>query len=371
MEPEHDFVFWIQFEDFINVFNRVFIIEDLSTREKMTSKRYLSKWVIGDFIGGSGGPPRDLGSQLTQGAASGMELLTAEDVANYYANLSSQAQESESDSDDDEDEKNTDPFTDNPMYPFSLTEPTRISITLFQADRRWSTARMDGDPLSMCVSDFATRGGRSRACMEYPYAIGFVLLKLYGLKMRVTTFRPRKLIGSSIGIVHLNCTSNVFDLLPGRYAIVPFTHVILPRSIEYAVFIHFKTGILDFEVEDLLKERPVDETVSDDELDTQPAPQSAVTKAAVALPTEAPLERWSWQEDVEELSIMTVYEQVGDLARSLKLAKNEISTMKHQIDAMRKDQLRISYEINILLEKKRAEENDAAATTKKGRGAKK
>jgi hypothetical protein len=371
MEPEHDFVFWIQFEDFISVFNRVFIIEDLSTREKMTSKRFLSKWVIGDFIGGSGGPPRDLASQLTSGAATGMELLTAEDVANYYANLTSQAQESESDSDED-DEKNTDPFTDNPMYPFSLTEPTRVSITLFQADRRWSTARMDSDPLTMCVSDFATRGGRSRACMEYPYAIGFVLLKLYGLKMRVTTFRPRKLVGSSIGIVHLNCASNVFDLLPGRYAIVPFTHVILPRSIEYAVLVHYKSGILDFEVEDLLKERPVDETVSDDELDAQSAPQSTTAKAGVVLPTEAPLEKWNWLEDVEELSIMTVYEQVGDLARSLKLAKNEISTMKSQIEAMRKDQLRISYEVNLLLEKKRAEESEAAvAGGRKGRGARK
>ena len=72
-------------------------------------------------------------------------------------------------------------FSDNPMYPFSVTEPTDLCVSLFQADRRWSVSRLGESLRDLKCSEFLRRADRLAACMKYRVGIGFVILKLNGL----------------------------------------------------------------------------------------------------------------------------------------------------------------------------------------------
>ena len=50
----------MQIEDFIELFHRVYLVNDLTWKNRnVETKRYLSYWIPGDYIAGSGGPPLD------------------------------------------------------------------------------------------------------------------------------------------------------------------------------------------------------------------------------------------------------------------------------------------------------------------------
>jgi hypothetical protein len=142
VEPDCEFLCWVQFEDFVEVFNRIYIIEDISWLDNYTSRRYCSTWVVGDYVAGSGGPPGDFLAAATKSedifgvsprergggnASPGMSGAAA-----VSGGEDDDEDEDEDDESEEEEEENGDPFTDNPMYPFSVTEPTDISIALFQ-----------------------------------------------------------------------------------------------------------------------------------------------------------------------------------------------------------------------------------------------
>ena len=317
MEPDGEFLCWIQFEDFVSVFNRVNIVDDLSWSPNFASRRYLSKWVVGDFVAGSGGPPSERLLSFDSG----------EDAGLYSPREGQQEEEDEDDEDDESSiDKNADPFTDNPMYPFSVTEPSDLVVSLYQGDRRWSVARVSDDPLDVSVYDYAVRGGRVASACTYPVAVGLVVLRLSGLKMRVTTFKLKKIVASSFGILHSNVVSTHVRLLPGRYAIVPFTHQILPFNMDYAISCQFLKGTIEFEINDIIKERPIDTVPSDDEDDNETT-QKPKAEPVFSVPEEAPSVVWEWKEDSEEMGILSVYEQVGDLARQLRRLRNEVAAM--------------------------------------------
>ena len=347
----------MQFEDFVEVFNRVFIINDISWDHRWVERRFVSTWVAGDYVAGSGGPPSEFLFQSDgdifgspRGSSAAKSLSSAGkrglDSGGIGTTVGSKDENSLGDDDDDDDEseeeeeeENGDPFTDNPMYPFSVTEPTSINIALFQADKRWSASRVADDPLDICLHEYAVRGGRSRACMEYPVAIGFVVLKLSGLKMRCTTFKMKKIAGTSFGINHSNVTTNYIHLLPGRYAIVPFTHEIMQYSTEYILYTQFSKGAVEFEINDILKERPIDTVLSEDEDAEEAGRDDKIIKKssehAFAIPEECPDEPWMWKEDFEEQGILSIYEQVGDLAKQLRRLRAEMKRMDADVTEMK------------------------------------
>lgn len=92
----------------------MYVINDLSFKEKISTKRYLSYWVPGDYIAGSGGPPLDRSIRSPRGGG----------------------EEDEDEEEEEEDDDLPDPFTDNPMYPLTVSEPSDLIITLYQSDRR-------------------------------------------------------------------------------------------------------------------------------------------------------------------------------------------------------------------------------------------
>lgn len=43
---------WLQIEDFVEVFNRLYVAVDLSMMENAIEKRFLSSWIPGDIVAG-------------------------------------------------------------------------------------------------------------------------------------------------------------------------------------------------------------------------------------------------------------------------------------------------------------------------------
>ena len=107
-------------------------------QDNMVTKRFLSKWVPGDFIVGSGGPPLDTSSPPPPPAVDMFPDAESKDGSLDEGKAVELDEEDGEDDDDDDDdsEQAPNPFTDNPMYPLVVSEPTAINVVLFQADRR-------------------------------------------------------------------------------------------------------------------------------------------------------------------------------------------------------------------------------------------
>ena len=156
-------------------------------------------------------------------------------------------------------------FTDNPMYPFSVTEPTQVCISLYQPDRRWSVGRLGEDPRNIVATTYASRAERLAACMRYSQALGFVVVRLFGLKMRLTEYKLRKIVGCSDDIDSSNVVGATVQLRPGRYAIIPFTDKVVASAQDYILYCSFCDTQVEFELTDLLAEKPMDADISDDD----------------------------------------------------------------------------------------------------------
>lgn len=333
VQPGVDGLYWLQVEDFVELFNRVYVLEDLSFEEGVVSRRFLSKWVPGDYIVGSGGPPLDPLADAAEDKTSKQKkkAVAGESKREVDEEQSEEESQSESDSDEESDDAPI-PFADNPMYPFVVSEPTFISVALYQADRRWTVSRLGvSNPGVVSASSFAVRGARIEACMNYERAVGFVILDLTGNKVRVTTFSPQRIVDGSDYIQFSNVVSKLIHLDPGRYCLVPFTDVPVDnRILEYILRCSFREGTLDFEVKDLVKERPIDDMPSDDEDDAEQDRKAQLKKRPMygVCPMLLLPERWEWEEEVQELGSMAIYEQVSDLAYLLRAMKKEVRSMQ-------------------------------------------
>ena len=79
------------------------------------------------------------------------------------------------------------------------------------------------------------------------------------MKMRVTNFKLKKLAGGCDRLEWSNSCSGPVRLRPGRYAIIPYTDIALDDPMEYKLVVSYKDGAVDFEIKDILVERPIDE----------------------------------------------------------------------------------------------------------------
>lgn len=195
------------------------------------------------------------------------------------------------------------------------------------------------NPLAISAASFAKRDGRIDASMHYPRAIGFVIVKLSGLKVRVTTFSMKRIISNSEFIQFSSVCSKLVHLVPGRYAIVPFTDIPIDNAvIDYCLVTQYKEGSIDFEINDIIKERPMDTVPSDDEDDDNAAAEKRklLGPGHGACPLLLSIQRWEWEEDVQESGAIAVYEQINDLAfllRSLRKDVKDLQKMQVQAEA--------------------------------------
>jgi hypothetical protein len=473
-QPYERDIHWIQIEDFVDIFNRVYCLTDCSFMKgakkegddqkkkeggkkiQVETKKFYSKWIPQDSLVGSGGPPLELPSEVdvgrvdeltkrkanldntlgaleksmaaldareekkkeaaegqSQGQGQGEEKsgtvafleTTAEDEEGLDEELNEGAgfviyQPGDSDDEgedgkggfkgavapeagesgveggssskvDDEDSPGVglyhslelnDAFTDNPMYPFTVSEPAHVCVTLYQPDRRWSVARLGDDPRDITSDYFASRGERLAACMDYGRkGIGFVVVKLFGMKVRCTEFKLRKMVGCSDCLAYSNTASTSVHLLPGRYAVIPYTNLILEEREDYLLHFHYKTGAVELEVEDVIAQKLSDDVASDDESDeeeyeddeeeeekmTEEEIEERDRKRALAsqkkkfnalavkppLPYKVP--EWEYTESTEELGVVSIFDEVGDLSRYLNSFRVELKKLEKTIEDFR------------------------------------
>lgn len=241
-----------------------------------------------------------------------------------------------------------DDFTDNPMYPFSVTEPTTLVISMFQEDRRWSVGRLGDEPRDITTNSFSTRSRRLAACMRYPEAIGFAVLKLNGAKFRITEFKLKKISGGSDKTDFSNVASTAIIFpRPGRFVIVPFTSQKLTQAKDYIINCTYGDGCIEFEVNDVIAERLMDQVVSDDdeeddddnfdeEIDEDEEQNAQVAFKALrpSRYDKVPPPRiylrpaWEYSESTEERGIVSVYDEVGDLCKYMDTIRREIRNIR-------------------------------------------
>jgi hypothetical protein len=184
--------------------------------------------------------------------------------------------------------------------------------------------------------------------MKYENAIGFIIVKLNGHKMRLTDFRLKKIVGRCDSIDYSNASSGCFDLKPGRYAIVPFTQEPVARACDYIIHVQFSLGALEFEIENILEERPTVTSLSDDEEsdierdDDDYAEHKgnakhmsdrravAAAKAKIRqeriqmIPPLNSLQQWEYDEDTVELGIVNMYEEIFTVCGYIKSLRAQL-----------------------------------------------
>jgi hypothetical protein len=367
VQPEATNLIWMQIEDFVQIFNRMYCVTDPSLDQKnaMACKRYLSKWVPGDFIGGSAGAPvvqKVAEDDEEEGDDENKEEDTAKGddgigVVDEHPGNGAAEEAVRGDTQTPLRYKVNDAFADNPMYPMVINEPTDLWITLFQRDRRWSQTRFGPGLEGLQNINYLDRRDRLSTCMKYSDAIGFVVLQLFGLKMRVTDFKLEKISACCEALERSNECSGRVSLKPGRYVIVPYTFVPVDAAKEYSLSVHYKQGAVDFEVNDLLAERPVDDTLSEnsddddeddddyDDDDERPKHKQIVivkkSSYSVAelqkypIPSLTAVQSWEYTEDIEETGIISVFEELGNVAKYVNSLRREVRSLTQSMDRMK------------------------------------
>jgi hypothetical protein len=383
IQPMADDLHWIQIEDFVDIFNRIYIMNDLLFDAKGACRRYVSKWLPGDYIVGSGGPPIIVTKELVEEPEEEDEEEDGENKGGKSDEKVKKEGEKEGEEAEEIEKKPryirtasiNDNFTDNPMFPFAVTEPSRIAITMYQLDKRWNVGRCGDDPRQVLSQPFMSRKERLEAVMHYPIGIGFLLVRLSGLKHRLTEFRLKKMAGTCEAVLFSHSTSNFFTLFPGRYAIIPYTHAALDRAMDYAIHVHYLSNQVEFEIEDPISQRLEDKEPSeegevydeepddndllrphqdDDDVsimsyeveeekgqeDEDDIEDDDEDNKQIAIPKMIPLPRvllykhWEYAEDVEELSMVHLYGEVGDMVLYLRTLKEEIRKLNGTIKSL-------------------------------------
>jgi len=383
VQPYAEDLSWIQIEDFVEVFNRVYIVTDLTFEKTGAVRRFASKWMPGDYIAGAAGPPIVITTTTEEATENAVDDQDESTIVSLDKDKQQDVKDAMSVKPKEKGVRKValinEAFTDNPMYPFSVSENTVIAVSLYQQDLRWSVGRLGDDSRQVSVQSFASRGERHQACMRYPIAIGFVVLKLNGLKHRVTDFKLKKVVSKSQGLQFSNINSAAVRLRPGRYAIVPYTHIPLDRAMEYVLHFNYLVNHVEFEVEDVVAQRLMDDAPSDDEDDevddndllrvnAETEEVSVMTyekltesynednyegdetmteaeggdsmKARevrlIAPPSIILTDPAEYLEDTEELGIVSIFHEVGDIMKYLSKLKGEVRKLHSTIQNVTK-----------------------------------
>tara|TARA_B110000090_G_C13307655_1_gene418303 strand:- start:474 stop:1196 length:723 start_codon:yes stop_codon:yes gene_type:complete len=192
--------------------------------------------------------------------------------------------------------------------------------------------------------------------------IGFVIVRLFGLKMRCTEFKLRKIVASSDYLCFTNAANCSARLLPGRYAVIPYTNMVVEEPTDYILHFHFSQGAVELEVNDVIEQRLKDDIISDDESDNDEEYDDDSDEDAKLTPEDLdardeqriidrqlkkfhtlaikpPLpwtpNMWEYSEDTEELGVVSIFDEVGDLARYTNSLRTEIKKLQFTIENLK------------------------------------
>ena len=128
----------------------------------------------------------------------------------------------------------------------------------------------------------------------------------------------------------------------------------------YILHFHHTSGCIEYEIEDPIKQRLMDEdgsgdesvesVIDEDDDDDDMTPEEMdkrdeqraldrIARKFNQLTVKPPLPwapaDWEYLEDIEELGVVSVYDEVGDLARYMNNLHVEMNKLKHTIDTLK------------------------------------
>ena len=62
--------------------------------------------------------------------------------------------------------------------------------------------------------------------------------------------------------------THVINFTTGRFAIIPYTNLPVSKALSYCINFKYKVGAIEFEIEDILKERAIDDEASGDDTES-------------------------------------------------------------------------------------------------------
>ena len=71
-----------------------------------------------------------------------------------------------------------------------------------------------------------------------------------------------------VDLEYSNIVTHVINFTTGRFAIIPYTNLPVSKAMSYWLDFRYKVGAIEFEIEDLLKERMVDNEASGDDTES-------------------------------------------------------------------------------------------------------
>jgi hypothetical protein len=215
-------------------------------------------------------------------------------------------------------------FEKNPRFVLNVSEFTTLCIHVYQLDHRWSRPR----PFQAHHQDNRPLSYRDRiliAAMSYDDAIGFVVKKLPSSSSSMSAaFDANENNGKAVDVLvggsqleFSGSVSAAISLAAGRYAVIPFTHRILPSSKDFMIHFHYIEGYVDLEGPHESSE-VADATIltSEHALEIE------------SFPKIESLEEWEHFESNDESSVKSLYEEIGSISQSIVAMSQEMDEMK-------------------------------------------
>lgn len=408
-QPSAEDLHWIQIEEFVRIFNRIYVAHSFSPSDEFETERIISQWIPGDHESGACGPLIHLqdsninlhhkdSHEYTLNSSSVINFhhevqhleptpdhdnnydmkeeyklkyaskdkyldakmlsvtgLTSEDIGkhdiseilwkdssnansnrriDFKSNNSTKIKYELIENSNNEFENSNNEsfksinllFGNNPVHIYSLIARTRVIINLFQHDVRFSG--IEGS------SPMRSRTERLSKCCNPRYAIGFVIVKLYGHARRpFDPFPMEDIVGWSDYIEYSHVVGTCISLNPGRYGVIPFTHLPLSSIMPYILTFHFFPGKVEVENLKIYSEGKVKTVFSEDnsleitrERDNSKSPS---TYSPVLLKVEP------WEYGVHLRSSNEISYGFLALANSILSISENMDTLQAEINSMR------------------------------------
>ncbi|CAM9730327.1 unnamed protein product [Chrysoparadoxa australica] len=194
-------------------------------------------------------------------------------------------------------------FLTNPHYPINVEHnDTYMRVSLDRVDRMW---------------------GHNPSSVYIP--AGFILVRLKGIKPRLTRYHPSKVAATSGCLMNGPHLTAEMVLASGRYAIVPFTREPLQRPESFKLSVAAR-GVVEWEQVD---EDDEDILMSDDEGKWEEK--------------ELPLlhERLALEDDSRLID--TVHKQVAELAQLVEMMRSEVKLKDAAVAAQTGEGVKYSF----------------------------
>ena len=222
-------------------------------------------------------------------------------------------------------------------------------------------------------------------------------------KRLLNEFTIQNIAGKSDYIEFSNLSSGAIDLKPGRYAIVPFTHDAINKSCHIIVNFHYLDGQIEVEgaenndnnqrhaslmggtgngktddeeinINKLMSQNEKFITNVEKEINEQlkvEAKKKLEYDSLITPPMLIKYEDWEYGQDIDEISILTMYQEIGSIAKYVTQMKSDVNNMKNAMNELQNNSSLLKNHNNVNVTEDDNASNASSLTNNKRNGSNK